>query len=73
MTEDMNDVPIVEFCVIDVQRPYLRRAYGGPEHDYRLHAVTPTGGSVTFHRGATADDVYAYWRREGWLPEPTGP
>lgn len=64
---DMVDVPIINVGVIDVMRPYLREAFGGPEHDYRLEAVTPTGGRVTFHRGATADDVHAYWAREGWV------
>jgi hypothetical protein len=37
-----------------------------PEHDWRLEANTPTGGEITFSRGATAEDVAAYWRREGW-------
>jgi hypothetical protein len=37
-----------------------------PEHDYRLEADTPTGGSITFSRGATADHVFWYWQREGW-------
>jgi hypothetical protein len=67
VTDDMVDVPIVQVGVIDVMRPWLREAFGGPEHDYRLHATTPTGGAVTFSRGATADDVFAYWQREGWL------
>jgi hypothetical protein len=34
--------------------------------DYRLEVDTPTGGEVTFHQGATADDVAEYWKREGW-------
>lgn len=67
----MTDVPIVEVGVIDVMRPWLREAFGGPEQDYRLHANTPTGGNITFHRGATAEDVVAYWRREGWLGDPS--
>lgn len=74
MTGDMVDIVLViEVRVIDVMRPDLREAFGGPEHDYRLEATTPTGGSITFHRGATADDVYTYWQREGWLPAPPGP
>lgn len=40
-----------------------------PEHDWRLSMVTPTGGDVTFHRGATAEDVAAYCEREGWVPQ----
>jgi hypothetical protein len=37
-----------------------------PGGDWRLEATTPAGGSVTFHSGATADDVVSYWKREGW-------
>ena len=44
------------------------------EHDYRLHVVTPAGSEVLFRRGATADDVAAYWEREGCSSTPaTGP
>lgn len=35
--------------------------------DYRIEADTPTGGEITFHAGATADDVALYWKREGWI------
>jgi len=34
--------------------------------DWRITATTPTGGEITFHRGATAEDVALYWKREGW-------
>jgi len=36
-----------------------------PEHDYRFEAVTPTGGTITFNRGATAADIASYLKREG--------
>jgi hypothetical protein len=71
------DVPLVHITVFD-QAESARRLYGDraglvvgrplPDHDYRFSANTPTGGEITFHRGATAADVAAYWRREGWLP-----
>jgi hypothetical protein len=74
-----GDAPLVAVTVVDVAET-ARRLFGGkgpaefiagrplPEHDYRLKAKTPTGGEVSFHRGATADHVAEYWRREGWLP-----
>lgn len=34
--------------------------------DYRLEIDTPTGGEVSFHRGADASDVVAYVKQEGW-------
>lgn len=36
-------------------------------HDYRFSMKTP-GGEVTFKRGATAEDIVEYCKREGWLP-----
>lgn len=75
-TAAFRDTPLVEVTVID-QADSARQLFGEnaeyvigrplPEHDYRLTAKTPTGGEITFHQGATADDVAAYWRREGWL------
>lgn len=38
-----------------------------PDHDYRFSIATPTGGEVTFSRGATADHVARYCAREGWI------
>lgn len=74
MSVSMNDHPLVQIRIIDVIAAARRAGLGdlipdGAEHDYRLAADTPTGGSITFHRGATADYVIAYWRHEGWLPE----
>lgn len=72
----LGDIPLVTVAVVDISDT-ARRLYGDradyiagrplPERDYRLTAKTPTGGEVSFHQGATADDVAAYWRREGWL------
>lgn len=45
----------VEFMGRDVSTP-----------DYRFEIDTPTGGTVTFHAGATADHVREYLQREGW-------
>lgn len=78
MTDELSglrDKVLVEITVVDVAetaRRVLRdpEAITGrpmPEHDYRFSAKTPTGGEITFHRGATADHVADYWRREGWL------
>lgn len=74
--EPFRDVPLIQITVID-QADSARQLFGDkaeyvvgrplPEHDYRLTAKTPTGGEITFHRGATAHDVAAYWQREGWL------
>lgn len=76
-TEPFRDVPLIEVTVID-QADSARQLFGDhadyiagrplPEHEYRFVAKTPTGGEITFHLGATAEDVAAYWRREGWLP-----
>lgn len=46
---------VTEFMGQDITQP-----------DWRLIARTPTGGEVTFHRGATADEVAAYWECKGW-------
>lgn len=57
---------IAAVFVIDVAA-HARSLYGGkaseivpdlPEHDYRFE-MTHDGSRVTFHRGATADDVVA--------------
>jgi hypothetical protein len=66
---------VPEIRIVDVAAQ-ARKMYGAkadyvagrplPEHDWRLEANTPTGGEITFSRGATAEDVAAYWRREGW-------
>lgn len=74
MAEVKFNVPIIELIVIDVAAEAHAAGMGdivpdGAKHDYRLHANTPTGGQITFNRNATAADVAAYWRREGWLPE----
>jgi hypothetical protein len=73
---DKLDDPIITVGIIDTAAQ-ARLLYGDnadyiagrklPEHEYRLNATTPTGGTVTFHSGATAEDVAAYWQREGWL------
>lgn len=44
-----------EFMGVDLTKP-----------DYRLEIDTPTGGSVTFNRYATADFVMSYMINEGW-------
>lgn len=71
-----RDKVLVTITLID-QAKSARQLYGDkaefiagrplPEHEYRFQATTPTGGEICFHRGATADDVAAYWKREGWL------
>jgi hypothetical protein len=76
MSESLDDIPLVTITVVDIADT-ARRVYGDkfedifgkprPPHDFRLVAKTPTGGEVTFNQGATAEDVAAYWRREGWL------
>lgn len=77
MTDDfLRDRVLVTIRIIDAAAEARRAGLGdlipdGAEHDYRLAADTPTGGEITFHRGATADHVIAYWRREGWIPAGT--
>lgn len=62
---------VIAIRVVDLaERPgYPKEDLRGnptPEHDYRLEADTPTGGEITFHRGADAVDIALYWQREGW-------
>jgi hypothetical protein len=77
MSDDvLADKVLISVTVIDVADT-ARRLYGDdadyiagrtlPEHEYRFSAETPTGGEITFNSGATAEDIAAYWRREGWL------
>lgn len=56
------------FGSLSIERIFGREI---PEHDYRIEAVTATG-HVTFHQGATADDVVAYLaQRTEQLPIPS--
>jgi hypothetical protein len=76
MSKIPGDTPLITIAVVDIADT-ARRLYGDnadyiagrplPAHDFRLTAKTPTGGEITFNAGATAEDVAAYWRREGWL------
>lgn len=38
-----------------------------PEHDYRIEMILASQARVTFHHGATADDVVAHLEREAFL------
>jgi hypothetical protein len=61
---------LIEVGIVDVTEHLndkLLSEWGAKRYDYRLVAATPTGGVVSFPRGATANDVVAYWQREGWL------
>jgi hypothetical protein len=74
------DIPLIAVSVVDLSDT-ARRVYGDrfeeifgrplDEHDYRFSAMTPTGGEMSFHQGATAEHVAAYWGREGWLDDAT--
>jgi hypothetical protein len=76
VSDVFRDAVLVQVTVIDVADS-ARQLYGDnadyiagrklPEHDYRFSAQTPTGGEITFNAGATAEDIAAYWQREGWL------
>lgn len=84
-TDPLGDIHLITVTVVDISDT-ARRLYGDkaaeiaglmgrvmPEHDYRFKAATPTGGEVSFHQGASADHIAAYWEREGWLgstPQP---
>lgn len=72
----LADKPLATVQVVDVADT-ARRVFGAaaehiagrpmPEHDYRFHMKTPTGGEVTFNQYATAQHVAEYCEREGWL------
>lgn len=68
--EPDEDRALVTVDVIDVAVPWLREDHRGrplPEHDYRFQISRPGGARATFHVGATAEHVYEYCKREGWL------
>lgn len=81
------DTPLGCLFIVDVADE-ARRMFGAeaaahirggpmPEHDYRLHMATPTGGRGTFSAGGTADEVMAWqarWDAEHATPpsEPEG-
>jgi hypothetical protein len=59
--------PVLRLRVVDVALFPGATPPIGHVPDYRLEIDTPTGGEVTFHRGADAGHVVAYARHEGWL------
>lgn len=74
--EPPKDRPVATVQVVDIMDTARRLGMDvsaltgrpAPEHDWRFSMVTPTGGEITFHHGADAEDVARYCEREGWLP-----
>lgn len=76
--ECTKDRALIAVDVVDEVTPWMREQLDhrdqpyADQHDYRFHLVYETAGGgnaeVTFSRDCTAADVYAYCKREGWVP-----